>query len=111
MWKLCQGIANLSINEQNKVWKCPPTHLSSDLDVSVQNQSSNDRHLVHTIPLAHTPQALVVRNDGVRLLAEVLFGKHHNNEAAQRHALSALWNLAFDEQVGGRGGKGRRGMR
>jgi hypothetical protein len=42
----------------------------------------------------------VVRNDGVRLLAEVIFGKHHNNEAAQRHALSALWNLAFDAQVG-----------
>ena len=34
---------------------------------------------------------------GVKLLAEVLFGRHHNNEAAQRYALSAIWNLAFSD--------------
>lgn len=29
------------------------------------------------------------------VLSEVLLGRHHNTEAAQRYALSALWNLAF----------------
>jgi phosphopantothenate-cysteine ligase len=42
-------------------------------------------------------QTLIADNGGVSLLAEVLFGKHHNNEAAHRYALSALWNLAFND--------------
>ena len=31
-------------------------------------------------------------------MAEVLFSKHHNNEAAHRYALSTLWNLAFNDK-------------
>jgi phosphopantothenate-cysteine ligase len=42
-------------------------------------------------------QDLVTSKGGVKLLAEVLFGRHHNNEAAQRYALSAIWNLAFSD--------------
>jgi hypothetical protein len=40
---------------------------------------------------------MVTDKGGVKLLAEVLFGRHHNNEAAQRYALSAIWNLAFND--------------
>lgn len=65
--------------------------------------SPRGRQGEHTVlkcyPFLAPTQALVVRNGGIRLLAEVLFGEHHNNEAAQRHALSALWNLAFDIEV------------
>jgi phosphopantothenate-cysteine ligase len=39
----------------------------------------------------------VTAKGGIPELTEVLFGRHHNNEAAQRYALSALWNLAFHE--------------
>ncbi|GFH21547.1 SAM domain-containing protein [Haematococcus lacustris] len=59
VWKLCQGLASLAVNDSNK--------------------------------------ELIARNGGVQVLAEVLFGKHHNNEAAHRYALSTLWNLAFVE--------------
>lgn len=40
---------------------------------------------------------MIAEHGGVALLSEVLFGKHHNNEAAHRYALSALWNLAFND--------------
>ena len=42
-------------------------------------------------------QGLISDQGGVALLSEVLFGRHHNNEAAHRYALSALWNLAFND--------------
>ncbi len=35
---------------------------------------------------------------GVEILAEVVMGRHHNQETAHRFALSALWNLAFNER-------------
>ncbi|GAX76301.1 hypothetical protein CEUSTIGMA_g3746.t1 [Chlamydomonas eustigma] len=61
VWKLCQGLANLTINDRNK--------------------------------------ELISQRGGVDLLGEVLFGKHHNNEATQRYALSAIWNLAFHDSA------------
>ncbi len=42
---------------------------------------------------------LVAQCGGVQILTDVLLGKHHNNDAAQRYALSALWNLAFDDEA------------
>lgn len=57
VWKLCQGLASLSVNDKNK--------------------------------------ELIAAKGGIDILAEVLYGKHHDNETAQRFALSALWNLAF----------------
>uniref|UniRef100_A0A7S0RZL4 ADP-ribosyl cyclase/cyclic ADP-ribose hydrolase n=1 Tax=Chlamydomonas leiostraca TaxID=1034604 RepID=A0A7S0RZL4_9CHLO len=60
VWKLCQGLASLTVNDRNK--------------------------------------ELIAANSGIEILGEVLFGKHHNNEAAHRFALSALWNLAFTEK-------------
>ena len=69
----------------------------------LQSLSESQSHYAAFLALSVlTPlplQSLVVSKGGVRLLAEVLFGKHHDNEAAQRHALSALWNLAFDVKV------------
>ncbi|GAX76299.1 hypothetical protein CEUSTIGMA_g3744.t1 [Chlamydomonas eustigma] len=59
VWKLCQGLTNLTVNDKNKM--------------------------------------LVTAMGGIPVLSEVLLGHHHNNEAAQRYALSALWNLAFHE--------------
>ncbi len=43
-------------------------------------------------------QELITNHYGVEVLAQVLQGKHHQNEAAHRYAVSALWNLAFNEQ-------------
>lgn len=34
----------------------------------------------------------------MEILAEVVMGRHHNQETAHRFALSALWNLAFNER-------------
>ena len=59
VWKLCQGLASLSVNDTNK--------------------------------------ELITNKGGVAILAEVVMGKHHNEETAHRFALSALWNLAFNE--------------
>lgn len=46
---------------------------------------------------AQCTQELITANSGIEVLGEVLFGKHDNTEAAHRFALSALWNLAFNE--------------
>eukprot|EP00198_Chlamydomonas_reinhardtii_P000418 XP_001689753.1 predicted protein [Chlamydomonas reinhardtii] len=60
VWKLCQGLASLSVNDKNK--------------------------------------EMITSKGGVDILAEVVMGKHHNQETAHRFALSALWNLAFNER-------------
>ena len=44
-----------------------------------------------------TSQVLITAGGGVELMAEVLMGRHHNNEAAHRYALSTIWNLAFND--------------
>ncbi|GFR48254.1 hypothetical protein Agub_g10119 [Astrephomene gubernaculifera] len=60
VWKLCQGLASLSVNDKNK--------------------------------------EMITAKGGVDILAEVVMSKHHNQETAHRFALSALWNLAFNER-------------
>ncbi|EFJ50517.1 hypothetical protein VOLCADRAFT_103968 [Volvox carteri f. nagariensis] len=60
VWKLCQGLASLSVNDKNK--------------------------------------EMITAKGGVEILAEVVMGRHHNQETAHRFALSALWNLAFNER-------------
>ncbi|KXZ55044.1 hypothetical protein GPECTOR_3g203 [Gonium pectorale] len=60
VWKLCQGLASLSVNDKNK--------------------------------------EMITAKGGIEILAEVVMGKHHNQETAHRFALSALWNLAFNER-------------
>ncbi|GLI60450.1 hypothetical protein VaNZ11_002607 [Volvox africanus] len=60
VWKLCQGLASLSVNDKNK--------------------------------------EMITAKGGVEILAEVVMGRHHNQETAHRFALSALWNLAFNDR-------------
>ncbi|CAG9461007.1 unnamed protein product [Pedinophyceae sp. YPF-701] len=43
-------------------------------------------------------KTLIKDAGGVEVLANVLFGRHHDNNTTQRWTVTALWNLAFDEQ-------------
>ena len=133
VWKLLQGLTNLTVNDRNKVSQeaevagqphCSPHFPFPGLHALLMSYSALDcmpyscpnseaqntvpiadpdvrRHGAagtrHPLALSFMLQEVVTAKGGVQLLAKVLSGRQHNNEAAQRYALSALWNLAFND--------------
>lgn len=124
VWKLCQGLASLSVNDKNKEMITSKVRCSRGL--SGCSGGKRMRRVAHDvcglrqhgkrIPylssqcadtllfscmfspcLSRTPLHVTAQG-GVDILAEVVMGKHHNQETAHRFALSALWNLAFNER-------------